>query len=51
MPQYKKQDLWDIIPEASDKAIGIINRMLTYNPHDRPNAEELMLDPYFEEVH
>jgi len=25
--------------------------MLTYNPHDRPNAEELMLDPYFEEVH
>ncbi|CDW76604.1 serine threonine-protein kinase mak [Stylonychia lemnae] len=51
LPNYKKKDLQEIITEASPEAVEIIERMLTYNPNDRPSAEELMLDPYFEEIH
>lgn len=51
MPNYPKKDLRDVIPEASDEAIKIIGLMLRYNSDYRPNADELMKEPYFEDIH
>jgi serine/threonine protein kinase len=50
MPQYTKKDLRDVIPEASEEAVKLIGLLLRYNADYRPNAEEIMSDPYFEDV-
>jgi protein kinase len=50
MPNYKKRSLADIIPTASFEAIEIIEKMLSYNPEDRPTADDLMKEPYFSEI-
>ena len=51
MPQYSKMDLRNVIPEASEEAIKLIGVLLRYNPEKRPEAEDLLTDPYFEDVH
>ncbi len=38
------------MPYASRDAIGLIEKMLKYNPEHRPNADELMQEDFFLEV-
>ena len=39
------------MPNASEEAIRIIGLMLRFNADYRPNADELMQEPYFEDIH
>ena len=50
MPQYSKPNLGDIITNASQGALDLIEKMLRYNPQKRPNAEELLKEPYFKDL-
>jgi serine/threonine protein kinase len=50
MPVFKRQKLGKIIPHASKDALGLIEKMLKYNPEHRPNADELMHEDFFVEV-
>lgn len=40
------QDLWDVIPEASEEAICFIAAMLDINPKHRPTASQALDLPY-----
>jgi serine/threonine protein kinase len=50
MPAYKKQNLENIIPNASEEALNLIEKMLRYNPQKRPTCDELLREPYFRDL-
>ena len=50
MPYYRKKDLGEYIPSASDEALELIESMLKYNPNSRPSADELLRHPFFRKV-
>jgi mitogen-activated protein kinase 1/3 len=43
-----KAILRDKFPKASDRALKLLSRLLSFDPDDRPNATEALEDPYFE---
>ena len=48
-PEQPKIPLKDIITNASDSAIDLMERMLQYDPLNRPSAKELLNHKYFSE--
>ena len=44
------QNLRDRYPECSDDALRLLFSMLQFNPFNRPNVDQLLKDPYFDEV-
>jgi len=46
-PNWKKQDLKNIINEAHPFAIDLLQKMLEYEPSQRISAKEALLHPYF----
>ncbi|XP_034946794.1 serine/threonine-protein kinase dyf-5-like isoform X2 [Chelonus insularis] len=47
-PLFKKTPLKDIIPNASQDAIILMEDMLEWNPIKRPNAQQALRYPYFQ---
>ena len=43
-----KAILKDKFPNASEKALKLLSRLLAFDPDERPNATEALQDPYFE---
>ena len=37
-------------PGTSPDSIKFVSRLLVYNPEERPNALEALLDPYFDDI-
>ncbi len=37
-------------PSGSDAGLTLLSKMLQFNPFNRPNVDELVNDPYFDEV-
>lgn len=50
MPQYKKKKLSEVVKNASNSALQVLEMMLAYDPVKRPSADELMTHPYFAEI-
>ena len=44
------EDLRRRYPDGSDDALRILRSMLQFNPFTRPSADQLLNDPYFDEV-
>ena len=49
-PNNSGMDLEKIIPDASDKAIDIMKKMLQWDPNNRPTASNLLNHPFFENM-
>jgi mitogen-activated protein kinase 1/3 len=47
MVDYPAQDWRDIIPHASDEAIDLISKLLTFNTNQRLNVDEALMHPFF----
>lgn len=39
-----------VYPEASEKVLALLDRLLQFHPSKRPSAEDALLDPYFDSV-
>ncbi|CAM5999127.1 unnamed protein product [Sphagnum balticum] len=44
------QDLWDVIPEASEEAVCFIAALLDVNPRHRPTAAQALALPYLSDA-
>jgi serine/threonine protein kinase len=49
-PDYPAQRLETIVPRLGRSGIALMNKLLTYDPAQRPSAAEAMAAPYFAEL-
>lgn len=49
-PLVKKQDFKELYPKSGKDAIDVIEKILKFNPNDRPSIEEILKHRYFDEV-
>lgn len=49
---YKPKVPWTrLFPNADPKALSLLDRMLTFNPHNRITVEEALAHPYLEQYY
>lgn len=49
---YKPKVPWNrLFPRADPKALDLLDKMLTFNPHKRQTVEELLAHPYLEQYY
>lgn len=46
-PRFLKEDIRKLVPNGSNEAIDLLNKMLILDPNDRATAEEVLEHPYF----
>lgn len=51
LPHRPKIPFTQLYPNANALAINMIEKMLRFNPNDRPTVEQCLADPYFERLH
>ncbi|KAK7600847.1 hypothetical protein V9T40_008288 [Parthenolecanium corni] len=47
-PNWEAQYLGDFIPNMDKEAIPVLEKMLTYDPHKRMSAKDILTDSYFD---
>lgn len=51
MPPQQPTQLQQLFPEADPRAIDLLSRLLTFDPHERITAVQALSHPYFTELH
>lgn len=51
LPKRTKQSWMNLYPESNAKALDLLSKMLTFNPHKRYTVEQCLAHPYFEQLH
>merc|ERR1719505_169903 len=51
LPYKQKRNLADIFPDASPKALDLLEKLLAFNPNHRVSVEEALAHPYLEQYY
>ena len=49
-PRFVKTPLEEIVKGVSDEGLQLLEKMMAWNPNNRPNASECLQDSYFDSV-
>jgi serine/threonine protein kinase len=51
IPRDSGVNFWELFPAASEEALDLLRKMLSFNPRERPTAAQALLHPYFSGLH